>query len=213
MQATSDSFGSVLSGIPLLRHHLLTLHRAEDHPFHWHELLPDEALAAAGAQEAVCGRVPAEIVIGHPLHFRINCIVASLTYHGMILHVAGLAHGSVLHHHVDFPCKDAVAVKAAKMFQVPVLVLRLGILITEDQLITAGTAWFLTVTVMSTTVELPVLPEINHVHQEFTAGAADEASRVPQFIVASPFCIHGWVAFLHAQLAAVAEILGFFVLC
>lgn len=66
--------------VSLLRHHLLTLHGTENHPFYWHELLPDETLAAAGAQEALCGCVPAKVVIGHPLHFRVDGIVASLTH-------------------------------------------------------------------------------------------------------------------------------------
>ena len=80
MQSTLVSYGSILLGTILLRHHLLTLHWTENHPFYRHELLPNETLAAAGAQEALCGRVPAEVVIGHPLHFGINGIVASLTY-------------------------------------------------------------------------------------------------------------------------------------
>ena len=80
MQTTLDSQGSILLGALLLGHHLLTLHGAENHPFYGHELLPNETLAAAGAQKALCGRVPAKVVIGHSLHFGINGIVASLTY-------------------------------------------------------------------------------------------------------------------------------------
>lgn len=70
-------------------------------------------------------------------------------------------------------------------------------------LITASTAGLLAVTVMSATVQLPILPEVDHVDQEFTTDATDETSRVPEFIIASPFRIDGWVSFLHGQSAAV----------
>lgn len=75
-------------------------------------------------------------------------------------------------------------------------------------LITASTSWFLTVTVMSATVQLPILPEINHVNQEFVAGTAGETSWVPQFIIAGPFSVDGWVTFLHTLFAAVAGLKG-----
>lgn len=78
----------------------------------------------------------------------------------------------------------------------------------RTDLITASTSGFLAVTVVSATVQLPILPEINHVDQEFLAGTADEASRVPQFIVASPFSIDGRVTCLHTQFAAVAGLKG-----
>lgn len=198
--------------VSLLRHHLLTLHGTENHPFYWHELLPDETLAAAGAQEALCGCVPAKVVIGHPLHFRVDGIVASLTHHSMILHIAGLTHRLVIDHHIYCPGEDVVTVKAAEMFQMPILVFCLGVLIAKYQLITASTSGFLTITVMPATVQLPILPEINHVNQEFTTGAADETCWVPEFIVASPFCVDGWVPFFHAQFAAIAGVFGFFVL-
>lgn len=90
-------------GALLLRHHLLTLHRAENHPFYWHELLPNETPAAAGTQKALRGRVPAEVVVGHPLHFGVDGVVASLTYHSMVLHITGFAHRLVIDHHVYFP--------------------------------------------------------------------------------------------------------------
>lgn len=101
-QSTGPGLAPLGQGFPL-GHHLLTLHGAEDHPLHRHELLPQEALAAAGAQEALGGRMPAETVIGHPLHFRVDGVVAPLTHHSVILHVAGLAHGLVVDHHVYFP--------------------------------------------------------------------------------------------------------------
>lgn len=70
-------------------------------------------------------------------------------------------------------------------------------------LITPSTAGLLAVTVMSATVQLPILPEVNHVDQEFTTGAADETGWVPEFVVASPFSIDSWVSFLHDVSAAV----------
>lgn len=75
-------------------------------------------------------------------------------------------------------------------------------------LITASTSGFLTVTVMSATVQFPILPKIDHVNQEFMTGAADETSWVPQFVVAGPFSIDGRVTLLHAQVAAVAGLKG-----
>lgn len=55
-------------------------------------------------------------------------------HHGMVLEVARLAHRLVADHHVDLPSQDAVTVKAAEVFQMPVLVLCLGVLIAENQL-------------------------------------------------------------------------------
>lgn len=156
--------------------------------------------------------MPAEIVVGYPLHFWVDGIVASLTHHSVILHVAGLAHRLVIDHHVYFASQDVVTVKAAEVFQMPILVFCLGILIAEYQLITAGTSGFLAVTVVSATEQLPILPEINHVDQQFRAGAADKTRWVPQFIIAGPLGIDGGVALLHAQLAAIAEILSSFAL-
>lgn len=91
MQATVDSYGSILLGAPL-GHHLFTLHRTEHHSFHRHELLPNQTLAAAGAEEALRGGVPAEVIVRHSLHFRVDGIVAPLTHHSMVLHIARLAH-------------------------------------------------------------------------------------------------------------------------
>lgn len=61
---------------------------------------------------------------------------------------------------------------------------------------------------MSATVQLPILPEINHVDQELMAGTADETSRVPQFIIAGPFSVDGWVTLFHTLFAAVAGLKG-----
>lgn len=52
----------------------------------------------------------------------------------MVLHIAGLAHRLVADHHVYLSRQDVVTVKAAEMFQVPVLILCLGIFIAEYQL-------------------------------------------------------------------------------
>lgn len=49
MQAAVDSYGSILLGILLLVHHILTLRGTEHHPFHRYELFSDKTLAAAGA--------------------------------------------------------------------------------------------------------------------------------------------------------------------
>lgn len=80
MQAIVDSYGPTLLGVLLLGHQLLALHGAENHSFYRHELLPNKTLAAAGADEALCRRVPAEAIVGHSLHFRVDGVVAALTH-------------------------------------------------------------------------------------------------------------------------------------
>lgn len=67
-------------------------------------------------------------------------------HHGMVLHVAWLAHRLVLLHDVGFPRQHAVAVEAAEMLQVPVLALGLRVLQAEDQL------WESTLTNMKVTL-------------------------------------------------------------
>lgn len=57
-----------------------------------------------------------------------------IAYHGVVLHVAGLAHRLVADHHVYLSRQDVVTVKAAEVLQVPVLIFRLGIFIAEYQL-------------------------------------------------------------------------------
>lgn len=59
-------------------------------------------------------------------------------YHSMVLHVAGLAHRLVIDHHVYLSSQDVVTVKAAEVFQVPVLIFCLGIFIAEYQLARGG---------------------------------------------------------------------------
>lgn len=76
----------------------------------------------------------------------------------------------------------------------------------RSYLIAAGTAGLLTVTVVSAAEQLPVLPEIDHVNQEFRAGAAGEAGWVPQPVIASPLGVDGGLALLHEQLAGRAEL-------
>ena len=56
------------------------------------------------------------------------------TYHGVVAHVAGFADRLVLLHDVGLPGQHAVAVKATEVLQVPVLILGLCVLVTEDQL-------------------------------------------------------------------------------
>lgn len=116
MQATVDSYGSILLGVHS-GHHLLTLHRTENHPFHRHELLPDQALAAAGAEEALRGRVPAEVIVRHSLHFRVDGIVAPLTHHSMVLHIARLAQGLSRTITYIFPARMLSQSKQQKCFR------------------------------------------------------------------------------------------------
>jgi hypothetical protein len=52
----------------------------------------------------------------------------------MVLHIAGLANRLVIDHHIYFACEDVVTVKAAEVFQMPILVFCLSILIAEYQL-------------------------------------------------------------------------------
>ncbi|KAG8142883.1 hypothetical protein E2320_006067 [Naja naja] len=88
----------------------------------------------------------------------------------MILHITGFADGLFINHDVDFSSQDTVAIKAAEMLQMPVLTF-------------SFTARFFTVTVVSATIEFSIFPEIDHIYQEFTAGAADKASRMPDLFV------------------------------
>jgi len=52
----------------------------------------------------------------------------------MVLHVAGFADWLVIHHYIDFPSQNAITVKTAEVFQMPVLTFRLSIFIAEYQL-------------------------------------------------------------------------------
>lgn len=122
----------------------------------------------------------------------------------MVLHVAGLADRFVVLHDVRFSSQDTITVKTAEVFQMPVLTLRLSVLITEDQLITPGTPWLLAVSVVASTVQFTLFPEVDHVHQQLFAGAAYEAGRVPQFVVSGSFGVHSRVAEAHGLLAVTA---------
>lgn len=82
----------------------------------------------------------------------------------MALHIAGLADGLVILHDICLSGQDAITVKAAEVFQVPVLSLRLCVLITEDQLITASTARLLAISVVAPAEKLVFLPEVDHIH-------------------------------------------------
>lgn len=55
-------------------------------------------------------------------------------YHSIALHVARRANRFVILHHVRLPSKDAIAVEAAEVLQMPVVALGLSVLIAEDQL-------------------------------------------------------------------------------
>lgn len=71
-------------------------------------------------------------------------------------------------------------------------------------LITAATARLLAVSVVASTVHLAFLPEVDHVHQKFLAGTADEAGWVPHLVVAGPLGVDGRLAPTHQLLAVVA---------
>lgn len=194
-----------LSLYSYLRHlYLLALHRAEEEGLHHHEALSHQALGAAGALEALWLSVPVVFSVGNPLSLRLHYSLAGCTFHSMVLHVAGLADRFVVLHDVRLSSQDTVTVKTAEVFQMPVLTLSLSILITEDQLITSGTPWLLAVSIVSSTVQFTLFPEVDHVHQQFFAGAAYEAGRVPQFVIAGSFSIHGRVAKTHGLLAVIA---------
>lgn len=122
----------------------------------------------------------------------------------MVLHVAGLADRFVVLHDVRLSSQDTVTVKTTEVFQMPVLTLSLSVLITEDQLITSATPWLLAVSIVASTVKFTLFPEVDHVHQQFFAGAAYEAGRVPQFVISSSFSIHGRGAKMHGLLAVIA---------
>ena len=96
--------------------------------------------------------MPAQVIVHHPPLFWVDGIVASLTHYSMVLHVAVLTHRLVTDHNIQFSCQDAVAVKAAEVFQMPILIFCLRVFIAEYHLITASTTGLLTVTVMSATV-------------------------------------------------------------
>lgn len=71
-------------------------------------------------------------------------------------------------------------------------------------LIASSTAGFFTITIMSSTVQVAILPEIDHVYKKFATGTTDKTSWVPQFVISCTFCIDSWVTFFHVQLAAIA---------
>lgn len=68
----------------------------------------------------------------------LQCVVAGVPHHGVVLHVAGFTDGFVLLHHVGLSGQNAVTVEAAEVLQMPVLPLGLSVLVTEDQLETNG---------------------------------------------------------------------------
>ena len=71
--------------------------------------------------------------ITHVLHAHTHTLPL-VPYRGVALHVAGLADRLVVLHNIGLSSQNTVTVEAAEVFQVPVLVLGLCVLITEDQL-------------------------------------------------------------------------------
>lgn len=75
-------------------------------------------------------------------------------------------------------------------------------------LVAAAAARLLAVAVVAAAVHLALLPEVDHVHQQLLAGAAHEAGRVPQLVVAGPLGVDGRLAAGHRLLAVVARLAG-----
>lgn len=61
-------------------------------------------------------------------------------------------------------------------------------------LVAGGAARLQPLGVVPPAEDLAVLVEVDEVHQQFAAGAADEAGRVPAHAVTRPRCKHGDVA-------------------
>lgn len=76
----------------------------------------------------------------------------------------------------------------------------------RPHLVAAPAARLLAVSVMASTEELSLLPEVDHVHQQLLAGAAHEAGRVPHLVVAGPLGVDGRLAQTHRQLAVMARL-------
>lgn len=183
----------------------LALHRAEEEGLHRHEALAHQALGAAGALEAVGGGVPVVVAVGNPLVLGFDRFLTGGAHCSVVLHVARFADGLVVLHDVRLSSQDAVTVEAAEVLQVPVLSLSLSVLVTEDQLIAACTSWLLAVSVMASTVQLPFLPEVDHVHQQLIAGTAHETRWVPQLVVAGALGVDGRFTATHRLLAVTAR--------
>lgn len=83
-----------------------------------------------------------------------------------------------------------------------------GVTCLGSHLVAASAARLLAVSVVAATEQLPLLPEVDHVHQQLAAGAAHEAGRVPQPVVAGTLGVDGRVALTHRLLAVVARLEG-----
>ncbi len=59
---------------------------------------------------------------------------------------------------------------------------------------------------MASAVQLPFLPEVDHVHQQLGAGAAHEAGRMPQLVVAGSLGVDGGFAKTHRLLAVMTRL-------
>ena len=77
-----------------------------------------------------------------------------------------------------------------------------------SHLVTAPAAGLLAVAIVTAAVQLPLLPEVDHVDQQLAAFAADEAGWVPQLVVAGALSVHRRLATTHGQLAVAARLRG-----
>lgn len=93
-------------------------------------LSENDLLAAHGSLQDITETWNQQVDCLHKFRFS-SCRVP---HHSVVLHVAGGAHGLVVLHDVRLPGEDTVTVKAAEVLQMPVLILGLRVLVTEDQL-------------------------------------------------------------------------------
>lgn len=161
-----STFSKIILDVPSGGHDLLlALHGAQQHALHAHEALAHKALGAAGALEALGFGVPVVLSVRHTLSLRLDGVLTGRTTHSVVLHVAGFANRLLILHDVGFSSQHTVTVKTAEVLQVPIVALSLGVLIIEDELIASRTSRLLAVSIMAATVQLTLLPEIDHVHQ------------------------------------------------
>lgn len=76
----------------------------------------------------------------------------------------------------------------------------------RSRLVTARTPRLLAVPVVASAVQLALLPEVDHVHQQLFAGAAHEAGGVPQLVVTGPLGVDGRLAQAHRLPAVLARL-------
>lgn len=107
---------------------------------------------------------------------------------------------------VLFSSKFFVTAQAAEVVDMPVLVLSTGVLATQYQLITSCTARLNLLSMVSTTVHLPIsiVIEVDEVNEEFATLGASEAGRVPVRVGACPLCFHYHLPRLYGNIALLA---------